>query len=217
MGDYMYPDQYEYYENPADNYYEDDWYNGSFDDNGWRTEESSQPENPAICARLWVLMYNTHQVQKDQADALVRLQASLDHDNVCELASPEYVMEGHTPWESQETIERVENVVEEEVVGDNASPDSTAFDVFENFDNVDLVMSESIPSPDNLVDEDVEEEAISDSTDPNPTIPEIFENFEHFENKDLVMGDSIPPPDETSRSLLVPIHLLDDDQEDDDD
>ncbi|KAI3700570.1 hypothetical protein L2E82_45205 [Cichorium intybus] len=95
-------------------------------------------------------------------------------------------------------------------------------------------MSESIPSLDNLIDEDVVEEAVSDSTDPSPTIPEIvdtigeggvddnttpepriFENFESFESKDLVMGDFIPPSDQTSRSLLVPIHLLDDDQEDD--
>ncbi|KAI3699863.1 hypothetical protein L2E82_44459 [Cichorium intybus] len=232
----MYPDQYyEYYENTADTYYEDDCYNGSFHDNGWRTEESSQPDISATWARLWVLWYNTHQEQKDQADALVKLQASLDmleeswkcsppspepeasdfytNNNVCELASPEYVMEGHTPWESQETTERVENVVEEEVVGDNATSDSTAFDVFENVDNIKLVMSESIPSPDNLVDEDVEEEAVSDSTDPSPTIPEIFENFEKFESKDLMMGDFIPPLDQISHSLMVPIHLLDDDQE----
>ncbi|NWD34187.1 hypothetical protein HX793_30790, partial [Pseudomonas reactans] len=170
----MYPNQYD--ENPADTYYEDDCYNGSFDDNGWRTEESSQPENSATWAQLWVLLYNTHQEQKDQADALVRLQASLDkleeswkcsppspepevsdfytNDNVCELASPEYVMEGHTPWENQETIEMVENVVEEEVVGDNATSDSTAFDVFDifkNVDNVELVMGDSIPSPDDLI------------------------------------------------------------------
>ncbi|KAI3690920.1 hypothetical protein L2E82_49133 [Cichorium intybus] len=174
-------------------------------------------------------------MQKDQADALVRLQDSLDqlekirecpppeasdfytHDNVWEPASPEHVMEGHAPWESQETTERVENVVEEEVVGDNATSDLTTFDVFENVNNVELVMSESIPSPDNLVDEDVEEEAVSGSTDPSPTIPENFEKFEHFESKERVMGDLIPPPDKTSRSLLVPIHLLDEDQDDDDD
>ncbi|KAI3503685.1 hypothetical protein L1887_32134 [Cichorium endivia] len=263
MGDYMYLDQYyEYYENPSDTYYEDDCYNGSSDDNGWRTEESSQPENPAIWARLWVLLYNTHQEQKYQAEALEKLQASLDkleeswkcsppspepevsnfytNDMVCEPASPEYVMEGLTPWENQETIEMVEMVVEEEVLGDNATSDSTAFDVFEvfeNVDNVELVMTESVPSPDNLVDVDVMEGTVSDSTDPSPTSPEIveianvfgkggvddnitpdpviFENFEKFESKDLMMGDFVPPSDQTSRSPLVPIHLLDDDQEDD--
>ncbi|KAI3690592.1 hypothetical protein L2E82_48716 [Cichorium intybus] len=114
---------------------------------------------------------------------------------VCEPASSKYVMEGHTPWESQETTKMVETVVEEEVVGDNATSASTTFDVFEN---VDLVMSESIPSPDNLVDVDV-----------------VVGAFEKFESKDLVMGDFVPPSDQTSRSLLVPIHLLDDDQEDD--
>ncbi|KAI3779292.1 hypothetical protein L2E82_08950 [Cichorium intybus] len=211
----MYPDQYDYYENPADTYYEDDCYNGSFDDNGWRTEESSQPENYATWAQLWVLMYNNYHEQKDQAEDLEKVQASLDRS-----------------WESQETTERVKNVVEEEVVGDNATSDSTAFDVFENVDNIELVMSKSIPSPDNLVDEDVEEEAVSDSTDPSPTIPKIidiigeggvddnttpepriFENFESFESKDLMMGDFVPPSDQISHSLLVPIHLLDDDQE----
>ncbi|KAI3493332.1 hypothetical protein L1887_42002 [Cichorium endivia] len=224
----MYPDQYfEYYENSAETYYEDDCYNEPFDDNGWQTEESSQHENPAIWAQLWVLLYNTHQEQKDQADALVRLQASLDkleeswkcsppspepevsnfytNDNVCELASPEYVMEGHALWENQETIEVVENIVEEEVVGDNATFNSTAFDdfdIFENVYNVDLVMCESVPSPDDLIDEDVVDEAVSDSTDPSPTTPEIIEVF-----------DTIGEGDQTSRSLLVPIHLLDDDQE----
>ncbi|KAI3516883.1 hypothetical protein L1887_16012 [Cichorium endivia] len=261
MGDYMYPDQYyEDYENPADTYYEDDCYNGSPDDNGWRTEESSQSENSATWAQLWVLLYNNHHEQKDQAEALEKLQASLDkieqswkcsppspepevsgfytNDNVCELASPEYVMEGHALWENQETIEMVETVVVEEVVGDNATSNSITFDVFdvfENVDNVELVMSESIPSPDDLIDDDVVEEAVSDSTDPSPTIPEIvkvtnvfeeggvndnitpdpvsFENFEKFESKDLVMGDFVPPADQISHSLLVPIHLLDDDQE----
>ncbi|KAI3503127.1 hypothetical protein L1887_31563 [Cichorium endivia] len=166
---------------------------------------------------------------KDQAEALERLQGSLDklkeswncsppspelevsefytNDNVCELASSEYVMEGHTPWENQETIEMVETVVEEEVVSDNATSDSATcevFDIFESFDNVDLVMCESVPSPDDLVDEDVVEGTVSDSTDPSPTTPEfveivdvfeeggvddnitpdpvIFENFEKFEN-----------------------------------
>ncbi|KAI3792046.1 hypothetical protein L2E82_05915 [Cichorium intybus] len=130
----------------------------------------------------------------------------------------------------------VETVVEEEVVGDNATFDSTAFDVFEGFENVELVMSESIPSSDNLVNEDVVEGTVSDSTDPSPTIPEfveivdvfeergvddnitpdpvISENFEKFGSKDLMMGDFVPPSDQTSRSLLVPIHLLDEDQED---
>ncbi|KAI3768355.1 hypothetical protein L2E82_18956 [Cichorium intybus] len=255
MGDYMYPDQYDYY--PADTYYEDDCYNGSFDDNGWRTEESSQLENSVTWAQLWVFMYNNYHEQKDQAEALKKVQASLDrleeswkcsppspepevsdfytNDNVCELASPEYVMEGHTPWENQETIEMVENVVEEEVVSDNATFDSTAFDVFEGFENVELVMSEYVPSSDNLVDEDVVEGTVSDNIDSSPTIPEfveivdvfeeggvddnttpepmIFENFEKFESKDLVMGDFVPPSDQTSRSVLVPIHLLDDDQE----
>ncbi|KAI3699755.1 hypothetical protein L2E82_44259 [Cichorium intybus] len=86
----------------------------------------------------------------------------------------------------------VEMVVEEEVVGDNATSDSATFDVFdgfENIDNVELVMSESVPSSDNLVDEDV------------------------VEGTDLVMGDFVPPSDQISHSLLVPIHLLDDDQE----
>ncbi|KAI3708658.1 hypothetical protein L2E82_37973 [Cichorium intybus] len=65
-------------------------------------------------------------------------------------------MEGHTHWEDQETIERVDNVVEEEVAGDNASPDLTTFDVFDVFvDNA---------SPDNLVDEDVVEEVENDTT-----------------------------------------------------
>ncbi|KAI3790974.1 hypothetical protein L2E82_04452 [Cichorium intybus] len=128
----------------------------------------------------------------------------------------------------------VENVVEEEVVGDNVASDSIALDVFDVFENVDLVMSESIPSPEILIKEDVVEGAVSDSADPSPTTPKIvdnigeggvddnntpepiiFENFEYFESKDLLMGDFIPPPDQTSRSLLVPIHLLDDDQEDD--
>ncbi|KAI3677452.1 hypothetical protein L2E82_51666 [Cichorium intybus] len=190
---------------PTDTYYEDDYNNGSFDDNGWQTEESSQPENSAIWAQLLELMVNTCQIQKDQADALITLQNSLEqfeknreclppspepeandfdtNDMVCEPASPENVMEGHAPWESQETTERVEDVVEEEVV-------------------------------DNLVNEDVEEEAVSDSTNPSPTISENFENFEHFQSKDLVMSESVPSPDKTSRSLLVPIHLLDDDQED---
>ncbi|KAI3723576.1 hypothetical protein L2E82_35254 [Cichorium intybus] len=241
MGDYMYPEQYyEDYENPADTYYEDDCYNESPDDNGWRTEESSQPENSATWAQLWVFMYNNYHEQKDQADALLSLQASLDRleeswkcsppspepevsdfytdNNVCELASPEYVMEGHTPRESQETTERVENVVEEEVVGDNATSDSTAFDVFdvfENVNNVDLVMCESVPSSDDLIDEDVVEGAVSDSTDPSPTIPEIVESTNVFGEggKDLVMGDFVPPSDQTSHPLLVPIHLLDDDQE----
>ncbi|KAI3514375.1 hypothetical protein L1887_12725 [Cichorium endivia] len=207
MGDYMYPDQYfEYYENPADTYYEDDCYNESFDDNGWRTEESSQPEISATLARLWVLMYNDYHEQKDQAEALEGLQGSLDklkeswncsppspepevsesytNDNVCELASPEYVMEGHAPWENQETIEMVETVVEEEVVGNNAASDSATFevfDVFESFDNVDLVMCESVPSPDDLVDEDVVEGTVSDSTDSSPTTPEFVEDFDIIE------------------------------------
>lgn len=255
MGDYMYPDQYDYY--PADTYYEDDCYNGSFDDNGWRTEESSQPENSVTWAQLWVFMYNNYHEQKDQDEALKKVQASLDrleeswkcsppspepevsdfytNDNLCELASPEYVMEGHALWENQEAIEMVENVVEEEVVGDNATFDLTAFDVFEGFENVELVMSESVPSSNNLVDEDVVEGTVSDSTDPSPTIlefveivdvfeeggvddnttpePMVFENFEKVESKDLMMGDFVPPSDQTSRSLLVPIHLLDDDQE----
>ena len=202
MGDYMYPDQYDYYENPADTYYEDDCYNGSFDDNGWRTEESSQPENSVTLAQLWVFMYNNYHKQKDQTEALEKVQASLDrleeswkcsppspepevsdfytNDNVCELASPEYVMEGHAPWESQETTERVENVVEEEVVGDNATSDSTAFDDCAVFENVDLVMCESVPSPDDLIDEDVVEGTVSDSTDSNPTIPEFFEVVDIF-------------------------------------
>ncbi|KAI3739843.1 hypothetical protein L2E82_30255 [Cichorium intybus] len=162
-GDYIYPDQYEYYENPADNYYEDDCNNGSFDDNGWRTEESSQPEYSAIWAQFLELMGR--------------------------------------------------NVVEEEVVGDNAPPDSAAFDVFEKVDNVDLVMSEPIPSPDDMVETVIGKGGVDDNTTPDRV---IFENFEHFENKDLVMGDFIPPPDKTSCSLLVLIHLLDDDQEDDD-
>ncbi|KAI3779993.1 hypothetical protein L2E82_09798 [Cichorium intybus] len=69
----------------------------------------------------------------------------------------------------------VENIFEEEVVGDNATSNSTAFDVLDVFENVDLVMCESVPSPDNLVEEDVVEEAVSDSTDLGPTIPEIIE------------------------------------------
>ncbi|KAI3505895.1 hypothetical protein L1887_28219 [Cichorium endivia] len=226
------------------------------------TEVSFQPENSVTWAQALELVASIYQVQKDQAKALEKFQVSLDelkeswncsppspepevsefytNDNVCELASPEYVMEGHAPWENQETIEMVETVVEEEVVGDNATSDSTAFDdfdIFENVDNVDLVMCECVPSPENLVDEDVVEGAVSDSTDPSPTIPEIvevsdtigeggvddnitpdpeiFKNVEKFESKDLMMGDFVPPPDQTSRSLLVPIHLLDDDQEDD--
>ncbi|KAI3739838.1 hypothetical protein L2E82_30250 [Cichorium intybus] len=146
-------------------------------------------------------------------------------------------MEGHAVWESQETTERVVNVVEEEVVGDNTTPDSTALNVSDVFENVDLVMSEPIPSPDNLVDADVVEGVVSDSIHPSPTTPEIaevvdtiwergvddnitpkpkiFKNFEHFENKGLVMGDFISPPDKTSLSFLVSIHQLDDDQKDD--
>ncbi|KAI3710865.1 hypothetical protein L2E82_40660 [Cichorium intybus] len=199
-------------------------------DNGWQTEESSQPENSMTLAQLWLEeSWNCSPPSPEP-----EVSKFYTNDNVCELASPEYVMEGHTPWESQKTTEMVETVVEEEVVGDNATSDSTTFDVFEN---VDLVMCESVPSPDNLVDEDVVEGAVSDSTDPSPTTPEffedfdiieeggvddnttpgpvIFENFEKIESKDLVMGDFIPSSDQTSRSLLVPIHLLDDDQEDD--
>ena len=81
----------------------------------------------------------------------------------------------------------------------------------------DLVLGESIPSPDDLIDEDVGEGDVSDSTDPSPTIPEIvesinvfgeggvddnttpdpviFENFEKFEGKDLMMGDFVPSSD----------------------
>ncbi|KAI3503816.1 hypothetical protein L1887_32269 [Cichorium endivia] len=232
MGDYMYPDQYyKYYENPADTYYEDDYYNGSFDDNGWRTEESFQPENSVTWAQVLELTASIYQVQKDQAKALEKFQVSLDkleeswncsppspepevsefytNDDVCELASPEYVMEGHAPWENQETSEMVETVVEEEVVSDNATSDSATcevFDIFESFNNVDLVMCESVPSPDDLVDEDVVEGTVSDSTDPSPKTPEFVEI-------DPMMGDFVPPSDQTSRSLLVPIHLLDDDQE----
>ncbi|KAI3522161.1 hypothetical protein L1887_11641 [Cichorium endivia] len=217
MGDYMYPDQYfEYSENPADTYYEDDCYNESFNDNGWRTEESSQPENSITCAQVLELLYNTYQVQKDQADALEKFQVSLDklkeswncsppspepevsefytNDDVCELGSPEYVMEGHAPWENQETIEMVETVVEEEVVGDNATSDSATFevfDVFESFDNVDLVMCESVPSPDDLVDEDVVEGTVSDSTDPSPTTPEFVEIVDVFEEGGV--DDNITP------------------------
>ncbi|KAI3701070.1 hypothetical protein L2E82_45713 [Cichorium intybus] len=213
----MYPDQYyEDYENPADTYYEDDCYNGSFDDNGWRTEESSQPENSVTLAQLWVFMYNNYHEQKDQAEALEKVQASLDrleeswkcsppspepeasdfytNNNVCELASPEYVMEGHTPWESQETTEMVENVVEdvvEEAVSDSTDPSPMTPEIVEVFDII-------------------EEGGVDDNITPDPV---IFEKFEKFENKDLMMGDFVPPSDQTSHSLLVPIHLLDDDQE----
>ncbi|KAI3766102.1 hypothetical protein L2E82_16152 [Cichorium intybus] len=112
----------------------------------------------------------------------------------------------------------VEMVVEKEVVDDNTTLDLTTFDVFDNLESRDLVtnlvMSESIPSPDNVIETVVEEGGVDDNTIPEPT---IFENFEQFESKDLVMSESIPSPDNASRSLLVPIHLLDDDQEDDND
>ncbi|KAI3691545.1 hypothetical protein L2E82_49910 [Cichorium intybus] len=97
---------------------------------------------------------------------------------------------------SQETTERVENVAEEEVVGDNTTPDSTTFDVFENVDNVDLVMSEPIPSPDHLVEKEVEDGAVSDSTNPSPTTPEISEIVDTFEIQNLVMSEPIPSPDD---------------------